>query len=107
MTRRWVAELEYSQRLHFHAVEGSTQSHRHLFSPVLPAAVVLLGGCQSAKGQTWNEFAPEGQGFSVSLPGIPTRESLESQNRLGAMNGHRFTLQQEGEKLSYRIEYFD
>ncbi len=75
------------------------------------AMFVSLPGCQRADepgvAQDWEAFAPEGEGFSVLLPGTPIGETESQASALGVVESAWFDLGQEGDKLAYRVRYDD
>jgi len=70
------------------------------------AMFVSLPGCQQA-AQDWKTFSPEGEGFSVLLPGTPTGETESQASALGVVESAWFDLEREGDKLAYRVRYDD
>jgi hypothetical protein len=72
-------------------------------------ALVSLGGCQqgadSQSDSGWQDFAPEGKGFSVLMPGTPTEETSSEATVFGMMDTSLFEVQPEGDKLTYTIRY--
>ncbi len=75
------------------------------------AMFVSLAGCQraheSGAAQDWKEFAPEGEGFSVLLPGTPTGETASETGGFGVVESAWFDLGREGDKLAYHLRYDD
>ncbi len=75
------------------------------------AMFVSLAGCQraheSGAAQDWKAFAPEGEGFSVLLPGTPIGETESQASALGVVESAWFDLEREGDKLAYRVRYDD
>ncbi len=75
------------------------------------AMFVSLAGCQraheSGAAQDWKEFAPEGEGFSVLLPGTPTGETESQVSPFGVVESAWFDLEREGDKLAYHVRYDD
>ncbi len=76
------------------------------------AVLVLLGGCQPEDQpddqpvEVWQEFAPQGAGFAILLPGAPAGETRSEQNSAGLTEIHRLSLEREGDRPSYRVESF-
>ena len=58
------------------------------------AVLLALGACKpstdSEPAPSWQEFMPEGGGFSVLLPGTPSRESESDTSSFGAIDTVRF-----------------
>lgn len=75
------------------------------------AALLALSACEpssdSAPAPSWQEFTPEGGGFSVLLPGTPGRETQSDTSSLGVIDTIRFELPCEGDPLSYGVQYTD
>ncbi len=79
------------------------------FCAVVGTALLILGGCQqstpSGPGPDWQEFAPEGRGFSILFPGTPSEETTRYPTAFGVIDTAWFKLEPEGEKLSYSVRY--
>jgi hypothetical protein len=75
------------------------------------AALLALSACEpstdSEPAPGWQEFMPEGGGFSVLMPGTPVRETQSDTSSFGAIDTIIFELPREGDPLSYRVQYTD
>jgi hypothetical protein len=75
------------------------------------AALLALGACEpstdSEPTPSWQEFMPEGGGFSVLMPGTPGRETESDDSSFGAIETVRFELAREEDPLSYGVQYTD
>jgi hypothetical protein len=69
-------------------------SRRAAFASV--ALVATLASCAAPAASNWTTFAPEGGGFSVSLPGVPTRDHQFPKNESGSFEMNVYTLVLDG-----------
>jgi hypothetical protein len=69
-----------------------TARRRAVVSAALACAVAIAAGCAPADARVWKTFAPEGGGFSVSMPGTPERRHDFAQHDSGTIETNVYTL---------------
>jgi len=71
--------------------------------PALLIATTLLFSLQPAGAEEWKTFSPEDSGFSVEMPGTPTKSDSEDHTLLGTINEDLATTRYESD--TYSIEF--